>query len=170
MTVVVADTSPVNYLVLIGQIDVLRRLYGRVVVPPEVLAELSDRAAPPEVLEWIQSRPEWVEVRAVRADQNDPALQQIDPGERAAILLAQEERDVLLFIDDAAGRLEASRRHIRNTGTLGILRAAAIRGLLDLPQALTRLGATNFRVSQSLIDALITEDLKRQTRGSNPTD
>jgi predicted nucleic acid-binding protein len=42
MTVVVADTSPLNYLVLIGQIEILRRLYGTVLVPPEVLAELAD--------------------------------------------------------------------------------------------------------------------------------
>ncbi|MDP9113399.1 MAG: DUF3368 domain-containing protein [Acidobacteriota bacterium] len=165
MTVVVADTSPLNYLVLIGQIDVLRGLYGRVVVPPEVLAELTDHGAPREVLEWIQSRPEWLEIRAVRGEQNDPALQQIDPGERAAILLAQQERDVLLLIDDAAGRIEASRRHVPKTGTLGVLRAAAMRGLLDLPETLTRLGMTNFRVSQSLIEALITEDSKRRPTG-----
>src|SRR5665213_1039777 len=155
MTVVVADTSPLNYLVLIGQIDLLRRLYGRVVVPPEVIAELTDGAAPREVLEWIRSRPEWLEVRTPLEDRSDSALSQIDPGERAAILLAQEERDVLLLIDDAAGRMKASRRHIPNTGTLGVLRAAAMRDLLDLPRALARLGATNFRVSQSLIDALI---------------
>jgi len=161
MTVVVADTSPLNYLVLIGQIDILRGLYGRVVVPPEVLAELSDRSAPRAVLEWIQSRPEWLEVRVPREGKSDSALSQIDPGERAAILLAQEERDVLLLIDDAAGRVEASRRHIPNTGTLGVLRAAARRDLLDLPQALALLGATNFRVSQSLIDALIAEDSER---------
>src|SRR5579862_7915694 len=114
MTVVVADTSPLNYLVLIGQIDLLRGLYGRVVVPPEVLAELTDHGAPREVLEWIQSRPDWLEIRTPRPHQSDPALQRIDPGERAAILLAQEERDALLLIDDADGRLEASRRHIRN--------------------------------------------------------
>jgi len=46
MTVVVADTSPLNYLVLIGHIDVLHRLYGRVLVPSEVLAELTDARAP----------------------------------------------------------------------------------------------------------------------------
>ncbi len=92
-------------------------------------------------------------------------MQQIDPGERAAILLAEEEPDVLLLIDDAAGRLEASRRHIPNTGTLGVLRAAAMRDLLDLPEALIRLGATNFRVSQSLIDALIAEISKRRQSG-----
>jgi len=44
MKVVVADTSPVNYLVLIDCIDVLRRLYARVVIPDEVLSELTSAA------------------------------------------------------------------------------------------------------------------------------
>lgn len=162
MTVVVADTSPLNYLVLIGQIEILQVLYGRVLVPSEVLAELADSGAPPEVSDWIQARPEWLQVRAAQADQNDPALQEIDPGERAAILLAQEEPDVLLLIDDAAGREEADRRHIPNTGTLGVLRAAALRQLVDLPVALDRLAATNFRVSQSLIEELLADDSKRK--------
>lgn len=158
MTVVVADTSPLNYLVLIGHIDVLHRLYGRVLVPPQVLAELTDSGAPHQVLEWIESCPEWLEVRNPREDANDPALAQIDPGERAAIFLAQDERDVLLLIDDAAGRAEANRRAIPNTGTLGVLRAAATRELLDLRSALTRLAATNFRVSQAIIEQLLAED------------
>jgi predicted nucleic acid-binding protein len=162
VTVVVADTSPLNYLVLIGQIEILQVLYGRVIVPPEVLAELADNGAPPGVLDWIRSRPEWLQVRAPHTDQNDPALQQIDPGERAAILLAQEELDVLLLIDDAAGRAEADRLGIPNTGTLGVLRAAALRRLLDLPSALNRLAATNFRVPQSLIEELLAEDLERK--------
>ena len=162
MTVVIADTSPLNYLALISEIEVLHRLYGSIVVPPEVLAELTDSGAPLEVVEWIQSRPEWLEVRTAQANHDDCALQRIDPGERAAILLAQEEPDVLLLIDDAASRAEANRRDIPNTGTLGVLRAAAMRRLLDLPTALTRLTATNFRVSQSLIRDLLAEDSERR--------
>src|ERR1035437_7277521 len=69
--------------------------------------------------------PEWVEVRSVQPT-NDPALSRLDQGERCAILLAQSEAEVLLLIDEAAGRLEASRRGIPNTGTVGILRAASI--------------------------------------------
>lgn len=164
MTVVIADTSPLNYLLLIGQIEILPRLYSSVLIPPEVVAELADSGAPPEVSDWIRSRPEWLQVREVHTDQNDPALQHIDPGERAAILLAQEELDVLLLIDDATGRAEANRRNIPNTGTLGILRAAGLRQLLDLPAALDRLAATNFRVSQSLLEALVAEDLERKRR------
>lgn len=40
MKVVVADTSPLNYLVLIGQVDVLSQLYGEVLIPDIVAQEL----------------------------------------------------------------------------------------------------------------------------------
>lgn len=161
MTVVVADTSPLNYLVLIGRIEMLSSLYVKVLAPPEALAELADVGAPAKVLKWAKSLPQWLEVRTVRQGQDDPALQNIDPGERAAILLAQEEQDVLLLMDDAAGRSEAIRRGIPTTGTLGVLRAAAIRNLVDLSAALTDLAATNFRVSQTVIEGLLAEDSER---------
>jgi predicted nucleic acid-binding protein len=115
-------------------------------------------------MEWTRSRPAWLEIREVRDTQNDAALQLIDPGERAAILLAQEESEALLLIDAAAGRAEAKRRNIPNTGTLGVLKAAAVLQLLDLPMALARLASTNFRVSRSLIDDLLAEDSQRRRR------
>src|SRR5579863_5959140 len=164
MTVVVADTSPLNYLLLIGEIAVLQSLYAKILIPPEVLAELSDGDAPPEVLKWIRVRPAWMQVRQRRIMRDDPALRHLDPGERAAILPAQEESDVLLLMDDAAGRSEATRYGIPCTGTLGILRAAAIRQLLDLPTALGSLAATNFRVSQNLVAKLLEEDSERRRR------
>lgn len=118
MTVVVADTSPLNYLVLIGQINILQVLYGRVLVPPEVLAELADRGAPPEVSDWIRSRPEWLQVRAAHADQSDAALQQIGPGERAAILLAQEaSARGSSHCSEPAGGNELPRLAVSNRGT-----------------------------------------------------
>jgi predicted nucleic acid-binding protein len=162
MTVVIADTSPLNYLLLIGEIAILPSLYGQVFIPPEVLAELCDAGAPPEVLKWVRLQPAWLQVRQVRIAHDDPALRQLDPGERAAILLAQQEADALLLMDDAAGRSEATRRGIPSTGTLGILRAAAVRQLLDLPAALKSLAATNFRVSQGLIADLLAEDSERK--------
>ena len=108
--------------------------------------------------------PEWVEVRSVQPT-NDPALSRLDQGERCAILLAQSEAEVLLLIDEAAGRLEASRRGIPNTGTVGILRAASIARLVDLPSTLARLVATNFRISSSLLDGLIAEDAAIEREG-----
>lgn len=40
MILVVADTSPLNYLILIEAIQVLPRLYGRIVIPTEVFREV----------------------------------------------------------------------------------------------------------------------------------
>jgi predicted nucleic acid-binding protein len=162
MTVVVADTSPLNYLSLIEEISVLPRLYGEILIPPEVLAELTDADAPPAVLKWIETCPPWLRVCQARINQSDPALNQLDPGERAAIRLALEQSDVLLLIDDAAGRAEAIRRTVPSTGTLGILRAAATRSLLDLPTALKRLSGTNFRMSQTLVSDLLAEHFARK--------
>ena len=161
MTVVVADTSPLNYLIIIDAIDLLRRLYGRIIIPAEVLNELVDEGAPRQVRAWAESLPDWVEVRSVPLI-NDPALALLDQGERCAILLAQFEAEVLLLIDDAAGRLEASRRGIPITGTIGVLQAASISGIVDLPSALARLVATNFRISRPLLVEMIAEDATRK--------
>ena len=122
-------------------------LYGTVVVPQQVIAELKDSAAPPEVRRWASSLPDWIDVRAAVVSDDD--MTHLDLGERAAIALAQSEPGALLLIDETAGRIEASRRGIKNTGTLGVLRAAALKDYLDLPTALARLLETNFRVSMA---------------------
>ena len=59
---IVSDTTPLNYLVLIEAIDVLPRLYERVLIPPAVRAELSASQAPEPVREWISSNLSWLEV------------------------------------------------------------------------------------------------------------
>lgn len=162
MMVVVADTSPINYLVLINEIEVLARLYGSIVIPREVAIELTDSGAPAAVRGWMERRPKWIEIRS--APIPDLSLTELDAGEAAAISLAETETDVLLLIDETAGRREASRRGIPNTGTLGVLRRAAVEGFVNLPAALDRLRATNFRVSRTLVAELLAEDAGRTRR------
>ena len=50
---VISDTSPINYLVLLHQDTLLPTLYGQVVIPPAVLAELQRVPTPQEVRHWI---------------------------------------------------------------------------------------------------------------------
>ena len=47
MRLVIADTGPVNYLILIGHIDLLPRMFERMVLPAAVQTELSSSLAPP---------------------------------------------------------------------------------------------------------------------------
>ena len=66
MPLVVADTGPLNYLILIGQIDLLPALFEKVFVPTTVQLELASARAPAAVQRWIGDPPAWVEVREAR--------------------------------------------------------------------------------------------------------
>jgi len=150
--IVVADSSPLHYLLLIEQVDLLRRLYSEVLIPQPVLAELSRPTSPAAVRGWLSSAPQWLRVMPVSVEEIASVTDSLDLGERAAIALAQTVRADLLLIDEAAGRREANRRHIRVTGTLGVLRTAAEKGFVDVKDVLRRLQATNFYVDETLIE------------------
>jgi predicted nucleic acid-binding protein len=160
--IVVADTSPLNYLVLIGQADLLYHLYGRVLIPPAVLSELQDPRSPLAVVGWIERRPAWLEIRQL-AVRTEEASEELDAGESEAMALAEQYRpEVLLLMDEETGRQEARRRSIRTTGTLGILDDAAQRGLVDLRAAIQRLRNTNFRASDSILGWFLARDQQRR--------
>lgn len=84
---VVADTSPLNYLVLIHQINLLPNLYGRVLIPESVLEELSATETPQLVRNWATNLPEWIEVSPTTPIE-DAGLNRLHAGERDAISLA----------------------------------------------------------------------------------
>jgi predicted nucleic acid-binding protein len=62
--IVIADTSPINYLVQIDEIEVLPKLYDSILIPPSVRSELEHPRAPDAVRRWISQPPEWLQVRA----------------------------------------------------------------------------------------------------------
>jgi predicted nucleic acid-binding protein len=159
---VVADTSPINYLVLLEYTAVLPALYTRVLIPPAVVRELRDVEAPEPVRAWAADLPTWCEVRRPTAHVETEALAHLGGGEREAIALAQQVRADLLLIDEADGRRVARSRGLAVTGTLGVLERAAERGLLELPSALARLLTTTFRVRDELLHAMLTRDAARQ--------
>ena len=70
-------------------VDLLRRFYGQVLVPDLVAGELTTVGAPEVVREWMANPPMWVEVRPVTADAISLITDDLDPGERAAIALAE---------------------------------------------------------------------------------
>lgn len=158
--IVISDTSPLNYLILIECIDVLPALYGRVVIPDAVLGELQRDNTPQAVKEWIAARPSWIDVRQATLQEND-AQSMLGVGEREAISLAQELQAAAIIIDEERGRKEARRLGLSVIGLLGVLRDAAERKLIELPTALERLRQTNFRISESIIQSLLLRDAER---------
>lgn len=103
---VIADTSPLNYLVLIGHVDILPALFERVILPSAVWDELKHAKAPSAVTDWIASRPAWVDVRRT-SHLHTGSLEMLDAGEEAAIALAVELHADLLLMDDEEGVIAA---------------------------------------------------------------
>ena len=161
--IVIADSTPLNYLILIHQVDLLPQLFDRILIPPAVLEELQHQETPDVVRRWIARPPSWLHVQALRSVL-DPALGFLDPGEREAIALAEELQADQLLLDDADARREAARRNLLFIGTLGVLREAARRELLDLRVVLLQLQETSFFVDPALIESLLDEEARRKQR------
>jgi predicted nucleic acid-binding protein len=149
--IVIADSGPIRYLVVIEQIHLLPQLYGRIVIPPSVLRELSQTATPQTVRLWVDRLPRWVTVQSTQGPlPTFPAA--LGPGEREAIALAQELTADVLLADDEAARMEAQRRNISPQGTLGVLDLAAEHGLLaDLPAAVDAIEGHQLQGEQETI-------------------
>jgi predicted nucleic acid-binding protein len=145
---VIADTGPVNYLLLIGHIDILPALFDKVILPSVVKDELADPKAPIPVQNWIANTPAWVEVRSSTGSLDDEYLSRLDAGEEAAIVLAVELHVDLLLMDDREGVIAARRKGFRVAGTLAVLSMAAQRDLLNLTEAFERLKRTSFHYRQ----------------------
>jgi predicted nucleic acid-binding protein len=147
VSVVVSDTTPLNYLILIGNVDVLPRLFDKVLIPPAVLRELSHPKTPAPVAAWTRNLPEWVEVRAPITDLHLG----IDAGENEAISLAVE-LSIAVLMDEHAGRAVAEQRGVLVLGTLAVLNNADAKGWLEFEAAVSWLRATNFRFSETVLE------------------
>jgi predicted nucleic acid-binding protein len=161
MRLIVADTSPIFYLLSIENIEVLPSLFGTVLMPEAVRDELLHPAAPESVRGWAGHLPAWVEVRPSRLV-IDGELQALGAGEREAIALALSIHADMILIDERKGATVALSKGFEVMGTLGILDRAAERGLLDLADAFTRLKATNFRYRQEMLDDLLAKHKGRK--------
>ncbi|MEI8259446.1 MAG: DUF3368 domain-containing protein [Deltaproteobacteria bacterium] len=146
--IVVADSTPLIYLARLGVLEVLASMFGEVVVPHVVWVEV------------VETRPDAPGVSAIRAAQwirvSDRALGEVDlgldPGETAAIQLAESLRADVLLIDERAGRAVALERGLTVRGTLGVLvqarRSGAIPALRPVLDALVDQG---FRIMPRLV-------------------
>lgn len=120
--IVVSDTTAISNLLSIGSVDLLRRLFDRVLVPTAVYAEL---------LAWHDEPPDWLEVMPARdAGRVADFHQSVHAGEAEAIALALEVHPDWLLIDDSDGRILARQCGLSVMGLLGCLLLAKQRGFI----------------------------------------
>jgi len=159
--IVIADTTPLNYLVLIDRDQVLPQLYGRVLIPVAVWQEFQRPETPQPVRAWIAQPPAWLQIRPVERTPS-LAIENLGAGECEAIALAEELHADRLIMDDRAARRIATQRHLIVIGTLGVLTEAADRGLIDFSDTIARLRQTSFYVSPEVLDPLLQRYAKKR--------
>jgi len=110
---IVADTSPIHYLVLIGHSEILPVLFEKIIIPNAVQREMTRVETPAPVRTWIQSPPAWLEVWPDPANLlSDESLAHLDEREKSALALAANVSADLILIDDRAGRLVARQQGV----------------------------------------------------------
>jgi len=160
--IAVSNTTPLRYLIAIGQDDLLGKLFEKVFVPTGVHEELTDARTPEAVRRRVLS---WFEVRAVRQSHDATFPVTLHRGEREAILLAEALRADVLLVDEQIGRTIALSRKLPLSGTLGVLERADRMGFVsDFPQILERLKASGFFIADSLEQQLVQRHEARRAK------
>lgn len=150
--IVVSDTSPLIAFAAVGHLDLLRNLYGEVVLPEAVHRELLAGGADAPGSASIDSAG-WLQVRSLTDRSRAIALgTELDEGEAEAIALAVELGADLLLVDEHRGRMVAGRLGVRVAGVLGVLIEAKRGSLLtDVRPVLDALvTVAGFRVGEAL--------------------
>lgn len=148
--VVVADASPLILLAAVGRLDLLRSLYGRVVVPPAVWREVVlDGRGRPGCLEVRDAA--WIDVAALRdPERAERKAAELGPGEAEAFGLYEELGAELVLVDDLRARSYAMRNGIAILGTAGVLLGAKRFGFLgEVREALDAVRAAGLFLSEA---------------------
>lgn len=146
-SLVIADTSCLILLSKIDELDLLKRLYKRVLITREVADE------------FMQQVPHWIEVVQEVEKQYQSLLElEIDRGEASSLALALQLGNALLVLDDLKARKVAQKLGLTFTGTFGVLAKAKLQGRIpSLKPILEKVRNTNFRISEKILQETLRE-------------
>lgn len=139
----VSNSSALIALAQIGQLDLLPRLFGSILIPPAVAREVSPS---------LPILPSWIQVRRLdRPVPSELARPRLDVGEREALALSIEAKATLLILDDFLARRTAQALGLPVTGTVGILVVAKERAFVGAVRPhLDKLIELGFFISKDL--------------------
>ncbi len=156
---IVSDTTPIITLMKMGHLDILKHLYGKVLIPNAVYMELTgNEKFAAEASQVMYS--DFLEVEEVDNKVAVTILQEVsglDAGESEAIVLANSRKADLLVMDEHKGRSVAKKMGLPITGTIGLLLKSFDEGMLtagDIEECIEKLKETNVRISEGLFDIM----------------
>ena len=160
MTVIISNASPLIVLSGIDRLPILKKLWKEIVIPEAVYKEVVNNGVGKTGAEVVsQACKDWIKVVSVKNSDEVAALRTIlDEGEAEVIALGQQLKATLLLLDNREPRLFASGVNLKVIGTLGIIKLAWKKGLIDDPiTELKKLKSNGFWVSENLVASIINE-------------
>lgn len=142
---IISDSSCIIALDNIGMLDLLKHLYGNIIISKEVAAEYGSPLK------------KWMTVKDITNKTYLRILSGIvDEGEASAIALYFEIKDSTLILDDLKARNLAKDLGIKYTGLMGMLVKAKQKKLIGaVKPVLFKLEANNFRISENLKHSIL---------------
>lgn len=125
----ISNTSPLQYLHQAGQLDLLRSLFDKVIVPQAVAEELArGRALRIDLPEL--SGLSWIHIETAEGEGLAPGIEDLGAGEAAVLSIAKAVPGSLVLLDDHRARQVAEALGVPKCGTAGVLIRAKAHGLL----------------------------------------
>lgn len=148
--IVIVNTSPIFYLHRIQQLELFNKLYKTITIPTAVIKELEQGGLQGEDVPNIKNY-EWIHVKQVAMPEFVKLITDLGPGETEVLLLAVENPNSLVIIDDLLARHIAKINKLKFSGTLGVLLKAKqlgyIKSVSNIVEQLTKKG---FRLNDKL--------------------
>ncbi len=131
--IVISDTTPIISLMKADCLELLQKLYGKVLIPEAVYRELTENPSYAQEAKIIKTI-EFLSVEEVENIKSVNVLRSVtglDAGESEALIMYDEQKADLLLIDEHKGRSVAKQLNVRHIGTAGILMLAYDKGLIQ---------------------------------------
>ena len=140
MPEIISNTSCLIVLDNIGMLDILKELYGKIIITRQVKDEFGENV------------PEWIEVEEVNDKKYMELVEKfVDLGEASTIALAVEKNESIVILDDMKARKLAQKLNLKMTGTIGIIIKARKKNIItSIAKVLNKLKKDGFRISENL--------------------
>ena len=156
MRKVVVNTTPLIALSHVGQLDVLKRLYGEIIIPEAVYRELSIKTES-ICKKAVDNSLEWIRIKSINNEMAKAMYKtQLHDGEVEVMILSKEIAADVVIIDDANAKKHAKYLGLPVTGTLGVLIKAKREGYInELKPIFSQMVENGIYISQSLMESCL---------------
>ena len=158
--IVISDTTPIISLMKANRLDLLKKLYGKVLIPNAVYKELTENATFAKEAKMIKDI-DYLTVVAVENKKSVSVLRNVtglDAGESEALIMYDEQKADLLLMDEHKGRSVAKQLNERHIGTVGVLLLAYDKGVIqqdDVKSCLDTMLANHIRLDRKLCNVVM---------------